>query len=149
MELQSIVIETERTPIKDKNSSFEITSTSKKVSFKKIYKTTISLLIFGILIVILLVYIRVDEELKYAHEIVSDVHELIQEGNKTLNILEIIEPETELLISDFEKLQKDATITRTAVQKAYTVTKIICKSEECIDKDDYNDDYVYVVYGKN
>lgn len=155
MEFHSIDIETDKTPIKDKVSSSEIISIKDKVSrteiisnLKRIYKPTISLLIFGILITILLVYIRVDEELKYAHEIISDVHELIHEGNTTLGILEVLKPETEILLDDVDKLQTNSEMTQKTVGKSYIVTKLLCKSDNCINKDDYNDDYVNLVYGK-
>ena len=81
------------------------------------------------------------------HKVFDDFNKIIEENEETLIYVGEIVPETEDILEDVDDIKIRSESTSRKTSRIFTISKILCKIQNCIDKDDYNDDYVDAVHG--
>ena len=81
------------------------------------------------------------------HKVFDDFNKIIEENEETLIYVGEIVPETEDILEDVDDIKMRSESTSRKTSRIFTISKILCKIQNCIDKDDYNDDYVDAVHG--
>ena len=116
----------------------------KKKRHIPIFKITVITLLLAIFLTLVSSVVVAKDTI---HKVFDDFNKIIEENEETLIYVGEIVPETEDILEDVDDIKMRSESTSRKTSRIFTISKILCKIQNCIDKDDYNDDYVDAVHG--